>query len=177
MRLAYADPPYPGQAKKRYNCPEVDHAELIAKLCTYDGWGLSTNSTTLKDVLAMCPDGVRVMAWVKPFAAYKRNVSPAYAWEPVIVVPARKAEPGFTNNQARDWIAESITLKKGLCGAKPPYFCEWLFHMLGAQPEDDFDDLFPGTGAVTEAWSRFKTGERLPKKSVRLVPVPKKGEK
>lgn len=176
MRIAYADPPYPGQAKRHYDCKEIDHKALIEKLTGYDGWALSTNSTTLKDILAMCPDGVRVMAWVKPFAAYKRNVSPAYAWEPVIVSPARKAEPGFTNNQARDWVAESITLKKGLCGAKPPYFCEWLFHMLGAQHEDEFDDLFIGTGAVTDAWERFKAGERLPKKSVRLLATLDKGE-
>jgi hypothetical protein len=31
------------------------------------------------------------MAWVKPFAAFKRNVRVAYAWEPVIVKPERRA--------------------------------------------------------------------------------------
>lgn len=28
MIFAYADPPYPGQAKKHYGREEVDHAEL-----------------------------------------------------------------------------------------------------------------------------------------------------
>lgn len=29
-------------------------------------------------------------SWVKGFAAFKRNVPVAYAWEPVIIKPARK---------------------------------------------------------------------------------------
>ena len=41
MRLAYADPPYPGQAKIHYShdpkCAEVDHEELIKQLEQYDG--------------------------------------------------------------------------------------------------------------------------------------------
>lgn len=36
-RLAYADPPYIGQAKKHYRCEEIDHKELLERLQTYDG--------------------------------------------------------------------------------------------------------------------------------------------
>lgn len=91
--MAYADPPYPGQARKHYrNDPshipaaEVDHAALIAQLCDEypDGWALSTSSAALRDVLLLCPADVRVAAWVKPFAVFKPGVNPAYAWEPVI---------------------------------------------------------------------------------------------
>ena len=36
MRVAYADPPYIGQAKRHYShdprCAEVDHADLVEKL-------------------------------------------------------------------------------------------------------------------------------------------------
>lgn len=28
MRVAYADPPYPGQARRHYKMPEVDHASI-----------------------------------------------------------------------------------------------------------------------------------------------------
>jgi hypothetical protein len=87
--MAYADPPYPGQAFKHYgNHPdyagEVDHAALLEQLeDDYpDGWALSTSSPALRDVLPLCPADVRVMAWVKPFAAFKKNVRVAYAWEP-----------------------------------------------------------------------------------------------
>lgn len=173
VRLAYADPPYPGCAHRYEGGVEVDHAALVTQLVTFDGWALSTRSGSLRDVLPLCPPDVRVMAWVKPFAAYKRNVSPAYAWEPVIVLPARKAEPGTVDQQARDWIAESITMRKGLTGAKPPYFCEWLFFMLGARPGvgDTLADLFPGTGAVTRAWEKYAAGEKMPAREFQLRAV------
>jgi hypothetical protein len=56
----------------------------------------------------------------------------------------------------RDWLAESITMKRGLTGAKPEKVCRWLFEMVGAEPQDELDDMFPGTGAVTRAWERWK---------------------
>lgn len=34
-------------------------------------------------------------------------------------------------------------------------FCRWLFQWLGASPVDNFDDLFPGSGAVGRAWDEF----------------------
>src|SRR6266568_616071 len=84
LRIGYADPPYPGQAAKHYAehpdyAGEVDHAELLQRLdADYDGWVLHTSSPALEHVLHLARDlGVgpyRVMAWVKPFAAFKRNV-------------------------------------------------------------------------------------------------------
>ena len=150
MKVAYADPPYIGQARKHYGMPEVDHADLINRLeQEYDAWALSCSSPSLGELLSMCKKPVRIMAWVKPFAVFKPNVNPAYAWEPAIVHIGRKR----TRKQptARDWVSCNITLKKGLVGAKPEGFCFWLFEVLNIQPEDSFDDLFPGTGAVTRA--------------------------
>jgi hypothetical protein len=156
VKMAYADPPYIGQAKRLYNCPEIDHAELIQRLETEfpDGWALSLSSTTFKQVLAMCPDEARVMAWVKPWASFKPGVGVAYAWEPVIVKGGRKR----TRKQmtVRDWVSASCTLKRGLAGAKPDDFCYWLFEVLNLQPDDEFHDLFYGTGAVTKAWERWR---------------------
>lgn len=156
MRAAYADPPYPGCAHLYPEKTEVDHAELIARLeSEFDGWLLHTTSTALQDILPLCPRGVRVMAWVKPFAAFKRNVSVAYAWEPVIVKAVRK--PVVRGRLVmRDWISESITLKKGLVGAKPPAVCQWAFEMLGLEAGDDLVDLYPGTGAVGRAWQDWQ---------------------
>lgn len=65
----------------------------------------------------------------------------------------------------RDWIECSITLKKGLTGAKPEAVCHWAFELVGARPEDDLDDMFPGTGAVTEAWRTWKLKFVLPEDS------------
>ena len=158
MRVAYADPPYPGCAHYYHNHPdyagEVDHADLVASLIEYDGWCLHTSSPTLKDLLPLCPDDIRVMAWVKPFAAFKANVPVAYAWEPVIVKAARKpvVKLGMTY---RDWVAEPITLKRGLVGVKPDAVCRWVFEVMGCEPTDELVDLFPGTGAVTRAWESW----------------------
>ena len=50
MKLAYADPPYPGQAYQYRDHPdyagEVDHAQLIDRLeAGFDGWVLHTSAT------------------------------------------------------------------------------------------------------------------------------------
>ena len=51
MKAAYADPPYLGQARKHYasdpQCAEVDHAELIGRLCRdYDAWAFREIGTS-----------------------------------------------------------------------------------------------------------------------------------
>ena len=105
----------------------------------------------------MCPTTVRVMAWVKPFASFKANVNPGYAWEPVIVQGGRKR--GRKMPTVRDWVSANITLKKGVSGTKPRAFCWWLFEVLNIEPGDQFDDLFPGSGAVSqcfEDWINWK---------------------
>jgi hypothetical protein len=170
MRVAYADPPYPGQSAKHYSehpdfHGEVNHWDLLKRLdAEYDGWVLHTASTTLQEMLVDARlqgiRGFRVMAWVKPFAAFKRNVPVAYAWEPVLVKACRK--PVVTKRLVlRDWIAEPITLKRGLSGAKPEAVCRWAFEVLGMEPDDTLIDLYPGTGAVTAAWDAWRNELRL----------------
>ncbi len=159
MRIAYADPPYIGQALRHYShdpqCAEVNHAQLIARLCEYDGWALSASSPSLPIILPMCPDGIRIGAWVKPFASFKPGVNPAYAWEPVIFYGGRKRERQLPT--LRDWVSANITMRTGLAGAKPEAFCFWVFEFLGMVPSDELHDLFPGTGAVTRAWHKWQT--------------------
>jgi hypothetical protein len=170
VRIAYADPPYPGCAHLYKDHPdyagEVDHAELATALLMYDGWVLHTSSPALYEVETHLRnaghEGYRVMPWVKPFAAFRRNVPVAYAWEPVFVKPARKPvvkkEMGFTY---RDWLAESITLKRGLTGAKPEKVVHWLLECVGSEPEDSIHDMYPGTGAVTRAWDTWRVRMEL----------------
>jgi hypothetical protein len=167
--LGYADPPYIGCAHLYKDHPdydgEVDHIALIDRLeSEFGGWVLHA-SATAKSMAVLAPlvasTGARWMTWVKPFAAFKKNVPVAYAWEPVIVKAARK--PVVSKRLVnRDWVAESITLRRGLTGAKPEAVCHWAFEMLGARPEDELHDLFPGTGAVTEAWRTWRGKFALP---------------
>src|SRR5690348_8177964 len=60
LRIAYADPPYPGCAHLYKDHPdyngEVDHEALITELVGYDGWALSTSSQALQQILFFCPE-------------------------------------------------------------------------------------------------------------------------
>jgi len=159
MKLAYADPPYIGQAKRHYQCAEVNHVELIARLISEypDGWALSCSSPSLRQILDLCPADVRIAAWCKSFCAFKRGVRPAYAWEPVIYRGGRNPVNGYRaiipekngkQTTPKDFIIQPITLKKGLVGAKPEKVCRWILALLNVQQGDQVDDLFPGTGIM-----------------------------
>jgi hypothetical protein len=162
MKLGYADPPYPGQAKKHYADHkdyrgEVSHEDLIADLKeNYDGFVLHTSVPSLGKMLRLIPEA-RVGAWVKPFAAFKKNVPVSYAWEPVLVVAARKPVVHRTIRPLRDFLSESITMGRGLAGVKPEKVVWWCLEMLGAETADELVDIFPGTGAVQDAWEAWKT--------------------
>lgn len=165
MRFAYADPPYLGccglydhehHGGGCWDNPNT-HGELLSLLDTFDGWVLHLSTPSLPTILRLLDErgiGGRVMAWVKPFAAFKRNVSVAYAWEPVIVCEVRKPVVRGIETM-RDFIDESITLRRGFTGAKPERVCRWAFEVAGLQPDDEFHDLFPGSGAVSLAHKRW----------------------
>lgn len=156
--MAYADPPYPGQALKHYgrDAKEVNHRILINHLSEQfpDGWALSTSATALRDVLNLCPTEARIGVWCKSFASFKPGVNPGYCWEPVIFWRGRtkraRSEP-----TVQDFIVCPITLKRGVAGAKPDPVCFWIFQMLGLRPGDEFHDIFPGSKAVSRAWGKY----------------------
>jgi len=162
MVLGYADPPYPGLAHLYKDQPdfagEVDHVKLIARLETeFDGWVLHTASTAISTLASLIPPRARWGAWVKSFAAFKKGVRPAYAWEPVIFKPMRKMSEDYSGRFVqRDWIEEPMTMRRGFTGAKPEAVCHWAFEIVGATPEDELIDLFPGSGAVTRAWRTWR---------------------
>jgi hypothetical protein len=173
--FAYADPPYPGQSKRLYGqhtdyAGEVDHADLVAKLCDEypDGWALSTGAKWLREVLLLCPADVRVLSWVKTDAP-PFTLRVQYTWEPVILRGGRPYEGGPRN--VRDSLVAPSTGSMGagvhrdgpghVVGRKPPRFCRWVFEVLGAGPGDELHDLFPGSGAVGREWARWSAQEVL----------------
>ena len=155
LLMAYADPPYLGMGRlyadrhpQAHDWDTIDrHVQLLEQLQTEfsDGWAMSVSSPSLITLLPLCPVDVRVAAWVKPFAAFKRNVRIAYTWEPVIF---RGGRVSSTTGAAvgRDHLAESIAMMRGFPGAKPERFCSWIMDLLGWIPGDTVTDLFPGTG-------------------------------
>lgn len=159
MRLAYADPPYPGKAHLYPENAEVDHVELVAKLREYDGWALSTDEGNLAYVLSLCPPKVRVLAWCKPNATPFHG--PWYAWEPVLCVPARPTLAQVPSYRVCNRPPAGFAADKSFTGSKPEGFCDWVIRCLGASTDDTLDDLFPGSGAMTRAWDRFRTQLQL----------------
>jgi hypothetical protein len=163
MRFAYADPPYLGMCGRyehdhRDGCWDevATHQRLIERLDGYDGWALSLHVPSLRAILALCPEDVRVMAWCKTWASWKPGVYPAAAWEPVILRGARKRRWANGDPQTpRDWFACSAA-QTGFFGAKPQAMAYWLFGCLGIQPDDEFHDVFPGSGAVQRAWESWR---------------------
>jgi hypothetical protein len=191
VKFAYADPPYLGCCRLyEHHHPDglcwddpATHRKLIADLLVDypDGWALSCHTPSLATLLAVCPDDVRIGAWVKPFHVYKKGVRPAYAWEPVIYRGGRNSkhpppEKGGKATTPKDFlIAEdealiealttpavpcNITLKKGLTGAKPEAVCEWILDLLNFQPDDELVDLYTGTGVMGRVVAdRFAQGD------------------
>lgn len=168
MRLAYADPPYPGTADRYYAghhdyAGEVDHRHLVDRLVDQypDGWALSTSAAALPRVLALCPPDVRVACWVRgerPAA----HLTPLSAWEPVIYRGGRALLTGPGQGRRTDTLVYTararLTDRRRVTGTKPAAFAWWLFDLLGALPGDRLDDLYPGSGGIARAWQLYTTG-------------------
>jgi hypothetical protein len=163
MRWAYADPPYPTKAHLYSSHPdyggEVDHAALVARLCSgdFDGWALSTSSEACLRIWAMCPPRTRLAPWVRgprPSASFW----PLDAWEAVLYWGGRPElrGPGPDERRANalSFTPRPRTTDPGrVIGAKPSAFAFWLFELLGARPGDTFVDLYPGSGGMSRAWA------------------------
>jgi len=171
LRLAYADPPYPGLAERYYAdhpdyAGEVDHADLLSRLQLFDGWALSTSSLYLPELLSLCVQrdlSVRVASWIRG-ARPGRSLYPRRAWEPIVYSGGRRA-PSDALQEATDALVHTsrprLTDPQRVIGAKPAAFAFWLFRLLGASPDDAFVDLFPGSGGIGRAWEIFSDRELL----------------
>jgi hypothetical protein len=160
MKFAYADPPYYKQGKKLYGKlhdeaavwdAQQAHWDLVDRLMVEypDGWALSCNPADLPWIIKH--DGIRICVWVKTFHQI-RHVSIQYAWEPVLIYGGRKENK--RKPMVRDWMSGRIAMRKGLVGAKPDDFNQWILQLLNYQNGDQFDDLFPGTNGMAEAIAR-----------------------
>lgn len=153
-RFAYADPPYPGLADLYPEKTEVDHAELIARLeREYDGWALHTHVPALAGIIPLLPPEARIIPWVKTFAVFRPGRRLQWAWEPIIVKPVG---PPFRTS-VFDWILVPAAMAgRRLKGAKPEAVAMHVFDAAGIRPQDELEDLYPGTGAIGRAWDAWR---------------------
>jgi hypothetical protein len=161
LKFAYADPPYLGMGKKMYGklhneaavWDKVENQQnLVRKLIAEypDGWAMSCNPKDLQFLLI--EPNIRVCAWTKTFHQIRKTTN-QYAWEAVLLYGGRV--DGARKPMVRDWISGVIAMRKGLQGAKPDYFNDWILDLLNYRGgEDTLDDLFPGTNGMAEAVQR-----------------------
>lgn len=178
MRLAIADPPYLGRARRWYgegrghaagrgrpdsheaaglwDDPET-HRALVARLMAdYDGWAIAAAADSLSVYLPVCPPDVRVLIW------HKGNAIPsgsrvATQWEPVLAkIPICRS--GRTVGTAvSDVLSAGVNYRQRFVGAKPSAWTHWVLEVLGYQAADDeLHDLFAGSGSVVGATSRYR---------------------
>ena len=175
LRLAYADPPYPGKSDLYRDQPtyagEVSIPDLLSRLAAYDGWALSTSAAGAPAVLAECVSRrltVRLAVWVKTPRPHKEarilnafEVLVFHGGRPMLSsrYPQdssldRQETPALRVTDVLAGVNSRIrpTLPTACIGMKPPAFCRWVFLLLGALPGDTLNDLYPGSGIVTRCW-------------------------
>lgn len=147
MKLAYADPPYLGAAR-RYRDFHPDwkawdnidsHDELIRILNKeYDRWALSCSQQTLKRIFLLLPADVTIGAWIKKPVASRSRIS---TWEPVIFHPRPR---GKWRDSLVDYSFEATKMP----GVKTVPFAKWVLDGLGLEDGDTFTDVFPGSSIM-----------------------------
>lgn len=176
MKLAIADPPYLGRARRWYgegrghaagrgradqhpdagtwDSPEA-HQRLVADLEEeFDGWAIAMSPDSLGLYLDAAPSSARVACWTRgnaiPSGSRVRSL-----WEPVLVrVPEERRDHG-TGAIIDDVLTAGIT-PGGFPGRKPEAWTHWVLAMLGYDPvEDELVDVFPGSGAVTASAATY----------------------
>lgn len=166
LRLAFADPPYVGLSRRYYRdhpdyAGEVDHQELLQRLSTYDGWALAASSDSIpligSIVHELCLDA-RMAVWVRG-QRHVRSCWPGDAYEVVWFRPSRLLPLEEPGSNVHAWVARArLGDPHRVIGAKPWPYLGWVFReLLQARPGDQLDDVFPGSGGVTAAWSAFSS--------------------
>ena len=91
-----------------------------------------------------------------------KSKRPIGAWEPLIIYGGRElsVDRPRTVCDALSYAGCYRTFPGALVGMKPPRFAVWMFHQLGARAGDQLVDLYPGSGAITEAWRRYTGAPR-----------------
>lgn len=181
MRLAIADPPYLGRAAlwyggegrskqgtagrargrgrldaeyhpdaARWDDP-AEHIRLMVGLeDAYDGWVMAASGKTLAPLIGPAEElGARLGIWhvtnAIPDGARARNV-----WEAVFFrVPDGRRAVG-SGHRVPDLLS-APHLTSGFVGSKPDRWTRWVLDLMGYQPGDEVDDMFPGSGAVARA--------------------------
>ena len=177
LRMAIADPPYLGTAKRFYAkegeayekgleyksngnddahlWDDVEaHKELLESLQdNFDSFAIAMNVHSLpiylKKVKPSSDSGFRVCSWIKTNSAPSGSRI-RNGWEAVLIYnhPTRRSQQSGT--RTRDYLIANAP-REGFIGQKPYEWTEWVLELLGYKEGDGIADLFIGSGSVTSA--------------------------
>ena len=177
LRMAIADPPYLGTAKRFYSTegegyekgleyksnnnefsqlwdnPD-SHKELLESLIdNFDSFAIAMNVYSLplylKKIKPTANTGFRVCTWIKTNSA-PTGSRIRNGWEPVLIYnhPTRRSQQNGT--RTKDYLIANAP-REGFIGQKPFEWTEWVTELIGYKEGDKIADLFKGSGAVTSA--------------------------
>ena len=177
LRMAIADPPYLGTAKRFYSIdgesyekglehksnqdhlahlwddPEA-HKELLESLQdNFDSFAIAMSVYSLplylKKIKSKSDTGFRVCSWIKTNSAPSGSRI-RNGWEPVLVFNHVTRRSQQSAIRTRDYLIANAP-RQGFIGQKPYEWTEWVIDLLGYKDNDTVADLFEGSGAVTSA--------------------------
>jgi len=178
MKLAIVDPPYLGRANRYYGNgagggggnrkkykpnfhpeasiwdKESEHQDLIDNLSKfYDGFAIAMSSHNLSQYLKRNETAsnsiYRIGIWHKP-SAVPSGSRITNSYEPVLFRIPDERRSRAKGKKMRDVLVANPP-RVGFLGAKPNTWTHWVLDVLGYENEDIVDDLFPGSGIVSEA--------------------------
>ena len=177
LRMAIADPPYFGTAKRFYS-PDGEayekgleyqsnqdsnadlwdnpesHKELLEYLQdNFKSFAIAMNVHSLplylKKIKPSASSGFRVCSWVKTNSA-PTGSRIRNGWEPVLIYNDVTRRSQQSGTRTRDYLICNAP-REGFIGQKPYEWTEWIVELLGHKEDDTIADLFFGSGAVTSA--------------------------
>lgn len=137
------------------------HRDLLAHLVeNFDGWAIATSADGL-GAYGELPVSAKLLVW-QITNATPTTARIASSFEFVIVqTPVTRLGRGIYG-QIPD-VLRAGAPRRGFTGSKPAAWTHWVLAAMayGEDAGDELSDLFPGSGAVTEAASQLTIGGAL----------------
>lgn len=186
MKLAIADPPYPpfigsggrknrasrwygsGQRSKKdkpadsheragdWDNPETHRRLLLHLLESFDGFVIATSLDGIKAYGDLPPE-MKICIWQRPNAnpgAHRVRTT----CEAVLLYPpaGRRSNRGGVG-MVPDFLSAPVP-RGGFTGKKPSEWVDWVLALMTWQEGDEVQDLFAGSGSVTDRIKELQSG-------------------
>ena len=131
------------------------HKNLIEKLENeYDGFALCMAHDNLQKLLPFCKPNIKIMIWHKWSIPSRSRIQNRF--EPVLIRIPKSLKGAVKGQTMPDVLTWQMRTKSDFAGAKPKEWTYWVLDAMGVDKDDEIEDLFIGSGAVTQAINDYK---------------------